>query len=61
VNSANVDILLSLDGGYTFPITLTAATPNDGAESIVVPDAPTTQVRIKVSTSSIVRPTTQSR
>jgi hypothetical protein len=52
VSCANVDILLSLDGGYTFPITLTAATPNDGAKSIAVPNAPTTQARVKVQCSN---------
>jgi hypothetical protein len=45
---ANVDILLSLDGGYTFPITLVANTPNDGSQSITLGTYSTTLGRIKV-------------
>jgi hypothetical protein len=47
IDCSAVDILLSTDGGTTFPVTLANDTPNDGAES-VVPATPTTQGRIQV-------------
>ena len=48
VNCANVKISLSTDGGNTFPIVVLASTPNDGSQTITVPQATTTQARIKV-------------
>lgn len=47
VNCANVDILLSTDGGSTWA-TLLAATPNDGSESVSIPNTPGTTNRIMV-------------
>jgi Metallo-peptidase family M12B Reprolysin-like/Secretion system C-terminal sorting domain/Bacterial pre-peptidase C-terminal domain/Fibronectin type III domain len=48
VSCANVKISLSTDGGLTFPTVLTASTPNDGAEALVIPTTPSTTARIKV-------------
>jgi hypothetical protein len=38
--SANVNIKLSQDSGYTYPITLLANTPNDGSETFILPSVP---------------------
>jgi len=48
VSCANVRILLSTDGGFTWPVVLADNTPNDGSEQITVPGTPTTTARIKV-------------
>jgi hypothetical protein len=48
VSTANVRILLSTNGGQTFPTTLVASTPNDGSEAVVVPNTPTSSARVKV-------------
>jgi hypothetical protein len=48
VNCATVNILLSTDGGQTFPIVLAAVTANDGSEVIAVPLTEGTTNRIKV-------------
>lgn len=47
-NVANVRILLSTDGGLTYPTVLTASTPNDGSESLNIPGPATTTARVKV-------------
>ncbi len=46
--AANVTILLSNDGGATFPVILAASTPNDGSETITVPGTQGSTARIKV-------------
>ena len=46
--SANVDILLSTDGGLTFPTVLAAAVPNDGLQSITVPNVTSQTCRVMV-------------
>lgn len=45
-----VDILLSQDGGYTYPITLASGTPNDGVQSVTIPTitSPVTTARVMV-------------
>ncbi|HLT33639.1 MAG TPA: zinc-dependent metalloprotease family protein [Aquaticitalea sp.] len=50
VNTANVNILLSTDGGFTYPIVLLSNTPNDGSQAITVPtlDSATNMARVKV-------------
>ncbi len=48
VSVANVRILLSTDGGLTYPTVVLASTPNDGSESVTIPNIATTQARIKV-------------
>ena len=50
VNCTRVNILLSVDGGNTYPYLLKQNTDNDGSESITIPDLPaaTSTARIKV-------------
>ncbi|RYD95208.1 MAG: T9SS type A sorting domain-containing protein, partial [Sphingobacteriales bacterium] len=51
VSCANVRILLSTDGGQTFPTVLVASTPNDGSEPVTIPTVPglpNTTARVKI-------------
>ena len=48
VNTPNVDILLSKDGGLTYPFVLATATPNDGSHDIVVPNGEASNCRVMV-------------
>ncbi len=54
ISCSAVEILLSTDGGQTFPVTLAAATPNDGQEAVNLPLVSTSTARIKVACSSSV-------
>jgi subtilisin-like proprotein convertase family protein len=48
VNSPLVDILLSTDGGYTYPIILGQGLPNQGLAMVVTPYAPGAACRVRV-------------
>lgn len=48
INTANVKILLSTDGGTTFPTVLLASTANDGSEAVTFPAVLTTTARVKI-------------
>lgn len=48
ISVSNVNILFSTDGGLTFPTVVTANTPNDGAETVTVPNVNTTTGRFKI-------------
>ncbi len=48
VSCANVDIILSIDGGFTYPITLATGVPNNGSFDVVVPDNTTTTARVMI-------------
>ncbi len=49
INATSVDILLSTDGGYTYPTILASNTPNDGSENISIPvSINTVNARVKV-------------
>lgn len=49
ISVSQVDILWSNDGGYTYPITLASAVPNDGSHDITLPNIGTETGRIMVS------------
>jgi len=48
VNAQTVDILLSTDGGQTFPIALAENVANDGSHNVVIPGTASTQARIMI-------------
>ena len=48
INAANVNILLSTDGGLTFPFTLASGVPNNGSHSLTAPNINTTTARVKI-------------
>jgi subtilisin-like proprotein convertase family protein len=48
VSCANVNIYLSTDGGYTYPITLASNVPNNGSATVTVPTVTTTTARVMV-------------
>lgn len=48
INCSNVDILMSDDGGYTYPHVLASGTANDGSETVIVPAITTSTARVKI-------------
>ncbi|RXR35340.1 T9SS sorting signal type C domain-containing protein [Flavobacterium piscinae] len=48
VNSPYVDIFLSTNGGNSFPVLLASKVPNDGAETVTIPNTTGNQNRIMV-------------
>lgn len=48
INTSNVKISLSTDGGLTFPTVLAASTSNNGSAIVNIPNSPTTTARIKI-------------
>ncbi|MCF6213752.1 MAG: M12 family metallo-peptidase [Flavobacteriaceae bacterium] len=49
VNCTHVDILLSTDGGQTYPITLASNVQNNGSVDVLIPNNPTATARIMVA------------
>lgn len=52
INSTTVDILLSTDGGMTYPTTLASGVPNDGSENVVLPLSSTATARVMVRSAT---------
>jgi hypothetical protein len=48
ISAATVDIYMSVDGGYTYPYLIKSGTPNDGSETITVPNPPVTSYRARI-------------
>jgi len=48
VDCAAVNVILSVDGGATFPIGLAGSEPNDGSAQVTVPPTATTAARVMV-------------
>ena len=52
VNCQNVDLLLSFDGGLTFPHLLAVSVPNNGEHEIIIPNIYTEKGRVMVKASN---------
>jgi subtilisin-like proprotein convertase family protein len=48
INCTHVDVYLSTDGGYTYPILLAGNQLNDGAAKVVVPNVLSADCRVKI-------------
>lgn len=51
VSCSNVDIFLSYDGGFTYPVTLISNVPNDGSQSVSIPTGISSTARVMVKCS----------
>lgn len=51
ISTSQVNILISVDGGYTFT-TLLAGTANDGSETVTLPNIATARARIRVEAAN---------
>jgi subtilisin-like proprotein convertase family protein len=51
INTQEVDIFLSTDGGLSFPILVAADVPNDGTHDVIIPGNSTTTARFMVKGS----------
>src|SRR5205085_2432956 len=49
INTTDVEIALSTDGGVTYPTILAASTPNDGSEWVLLPNVSIPNARIKIT------------
>jgi hypothetical protein len=54
VSCTAVDIFLSTDGGYNYPITLLSGAPNNGSALVTAPNINTTTARVKVKCATSV-------
>ena len=48
INTSKVDLLLSLDGGLTYPVKLVSQTDNDGSQLVNMPNVTAAKARFKV-------------
>jgi hypothetical protein len=48
INVTNVKISFSFDGGLNFPVVLANSTPNDGSQTVTIPNIGTFKARVKV-------------
>lgn len=51
INCSTVDVYLSTDGGFTFPLVLAQNVPNTGSADINIPDMAINNARIKIKAS----------
>jgi hypothetical protein len=52
INCATVDLLLSTDGGFTYPTILASGVANDGSESVTLPTSSTSTARVMVRSAT---------